>query len=352
MDGTTGAARAGWQAVAHLHHALFTGLLLAVATRAGAATAGRLTFLTFRRLHEAKFLSSSGKLGLEGLPHAVAAARYHYLSNSIGGVGVEYVEAGPRKAWVHFTHPRWLYEGAALCGMPVEVSRGFLEGWYARNGISLGNPRLGFVCTSEDMTGQYGFAGYFVEEDEDLAPEDRLRFRPGEICPRFDAAAAPTLDASQWDADRLAKANRTYAMDYVATALPALAELVGPMEAARLGAAAAGIVGRQLYRANQAILGLDPGAVDADAFAGWLAAFLAGMDDPVEVAREGDAVLVRQGGWRLMRGRPAPAESVFDGWSGLVAGALAVHDRFLALDVVERLDRGDAAFTWRIRPRR
>ena len=61
-----------------------------------------------------------------------------------------------------------MYEGAALCGMPLEVSQGFLWGWYAQNGVSLKNDRLGFVCTSQDMDGQYGMAGYFYEFDHAL----------------------------------------------------------------------------------------------------------------------------------------------------------------------------------------
>ncbi len=118
--------------------------------------------------------------GLEGLPDAVACARYHVLSNSMGGVPVEYMEESDRKAWVRFRYPRWMYDGPTLCGVPVEASRGFLKGWYAQNGVSLKNPRLGFVCVSEDMTGQFGLCGYFMEHDHDLSAEERLRFAPDE----------------------------------------------------------------------------------------------------------------------------------------------------------------------------
>ena len=105
---------------------------------------------------------------LTGLPHAVACARYHVLSNEIGGVAVQYMEENDRKAWVRFRYPRWMVDGPTICGVPVEVSRGFLRGWYAHNGVSLGNPRLGFVCVSEDMTGEFGLCGYFLEHDHDL----------------------------------------------------------------------------------------------------------------------------------------------------------------------------------------
>jgi len=76
-----------------------------------------------------------------------------------------------------------MYEGAALCGVPLQVSHGFLSGWYGYNGISLGNPRLGFVCTSQDMTMQYGLAGYFCQFDRDLTPDERLQFAPAEVSP-------------------------------------------------------------------------------------------------------------------------------------------------------------------------
>ena len=43
--------------------------------------------------------------------------------------------------------------------------------------------------------------------------------------------------------------------------------------------------------------------------------------------------------------------AVFEAWNGLHEGAMAVHDRFLLLDPLARLDTGDDAFVWRIRRR-
>jgi len=54
---------------------------------------------------------------------------------------------------------------------------------------------------------------------------------------------------------------------------------------------------------------------------------------------------------RLMRGLEPVSPAVFEAWNGLLEGALAVHDRFLMLEVLSRLDWGDPAFTWRIRRR-
>ena len=79
-----------------------------------------------------------------------------------------------RKAWVNFVPPRWIYPGASICGLPSEVSRAFLRGWYAQNGVSLGNPRLGFVCTAQTTDGQHGLSGYFLEHDREIGPEERL----------------------------------------------------------------------------------------------------------------------------------------------------------------------------------
>src|ERR1700756_3635788 len=93
------------------------------------------------------------KLGLADLPHAVACAQYHYLSNQVGGVKVEYVHENDQKAWVRYPPPRWIWSGTAICGIPSEVSRAMLRGWHANNGVVLGNPRLGFVCTGQTVDG-------------------------------------------------------------------------------------------------------------------------------------------------------------------------------------------------------
>lgn len=342
-----GSPQAGWKAVATLYHAYFTGLILMLASRKGAQAAGDWIFAVFRQQHRDKFLSSFDKLGLTGLPHAVAAAQYHYLSNSIGGVEVEYMYEADDKAWVRFCHPRWLYDGTALCGVPVEVSHGFLHGWYGHNGVSLNNPNLGFVCTSQDMTAQYGLAGYFREYDRPLEPDERLRFAPGEMAPPFDPAAAPALDAADWPIERLQKANRNYAMDYVRTGLPLLIAQLGPGEGAALANLAGQIIGRQFFRQIEALIG--GGGDGAIGFARVMAALAAAQDDPHEIDGNANEARVRQSGWRLMRGLDPVAPAVFDAWNGLWHGCLAVHDRFLVLEVPARRDYGDDAFEWRIR---
>ena len=109
------------QAVADLHRAAFTGLVLGTVTRRGTPAAADLVFAVFRRQHHERFLPGLQKLGLTGLPHAVAAAQYHYLSNRIGGVSVVYMPESDRKDWIRFAPPRWLWDGTAICCIPGEV---------------------------------------------------------------------------------------------------------------------------------------------------------------------------------------------------------------------------------------
>jgi hypothetical protein len=135
---------AAYRAIELIYHSYLTGLILMVSSRAGPQRATEIVFRTFRRQQLARFLPGLKKLGLDGLPHAVACAQYHYLSNQVGGVKVEYVYENDRKAWVRYPPPRWIWSGTAICGIPSEVSRAMLQGWHANNGVVLSNPRL--VC--------------------------------------------------------------------------------------------------------------------------------------------------------------------------------------------------------------
>lgn len=338
--GDGGAARgsaaeaAAIDAQAWLHHQYLLGLQLMVATREGPEVIGEWMFRLFRRQHLEKFLSSFDKLGLTGLPHAVACARYHVLSNAIGGVAVEYHEESRRKAWVRFRYPRWMFDGATLCGLPVEASRGFLRGWYAHNGVSLGNPRLGFVCISEDMTGEFGLCGYFFEHDRELSEQERLRFARDEMPPRFDAAAQPRPPQADWNPERLARAARNYSVEYIRNGLAELAEVVGAPRARALGGHAARLIGMQSWRETARRVGACDGGVQAAA--DYLMRMFAGMGD--SVARSpglpANIAVIEQRAPRVLRGLCGAArESVRDCWTQLWVGALRAHREPSALAV-------------------
>lgn len=326
---------------AELHHQLLLGLQLMVATRAGPQASGDWMFRLFRRQHEEKFLSSFGKLGLDGLPHAVACARYHVLSNAIGGVAVEYMEESDTKAWVRFRYPRWMYDGAAICGVPLETSRGFLRGWYAHNGVSLRNPRLGFVCVSEDMSGQYGLCGYFKEYAHALTEAERLVFAPHERPPPYDPAQQPQPPAEDWHAERLAKAQRNYALDYIRNGLPTLVQTLGRPRALELAKLAARLTGLQQYRHLAGAVGaVDGGPRDAAAF---LAAMFAGMGDDCRIDDSAAGVRLHHRGLRLLRGLADDDRvDLLACWTELWRGTLHAHRAFMDL----RVQASDDGLCW------
>jgi len=347
--GQPGTREAGWQALGLLYHNFFTGLILSVASRAGHDLVGEWTYNLFRRQHTEKFLSSFEKLGLTGLPDAVAAARYHYLANRIGGVDVEYVEESDTKAWVRFPHPRWVYMGTAICGVPDSVEDGFVKGWYGHNGVSLGNPRLGFVCTSRDTHAEYGYAGYFMEYDHDLAADERARYAPGEVMPPFDAAKAPGLDGAIWTPDRLNKARRNYAMEYIRNGLFELTEMIGEAQTRELGEITARLIGRQFYPILRETLGHDTADTSLEAFGRFMADMAAAHDDTMEWRVQSGQLEISQQGWRLVRGLSDVPPTIFDSWNGFWEGCLNVHDRFRTLQTIEKPNGVDGRIVWHIK---
>lgn len=344
---TSHADGAAFAAVELIYHAYLTGLVLMLVSRAGASKAAEIVFRTFRRQQLARFVPGLHKLGLGELPHAVACAQYHYLSNQVGGVKVEYVHESDTKAWVRYPPPRWIWSGTAICGIPSEVSRAMLRGWHANNGVVLGNPRLGFVCTGQTVDGQPGLEGYYKEWDHDLREDERLQFSPGEVCPPFRAENAPRLPETNWPPERLRKVLRNYAMEYITSIVPETVAVLGPDEGGHLAAAAARLVGMHSYDDVAALLGgIEPGA------AGFASAFVRlarGQGDDATMERAGDGSLVRQTTWTLMKERPSLSPAVFTSWNELWKGAALVHDRFMRFDLKGRMDQGDDAWEWQIR---
>ena len=340
----------GWQAVELIYHSYLTGLILSAALHRGKDDAAEMVFRLFRYQHEQKFLPGLEKLGLRGLPDAVACAQYHYFSNSLGGVKVQYMYESDRKAWVRYLPPRWIYPGSTICGVPPQVSRAMLRAWHAHNGVTLGNARLGYVCTKQTVDGQPGLEGYFMEYDHDLAPEERLRFAPDEAGPDFDPAQAPALESASWPKERTRKAMRNYSMDYIRTLLPVLVELFGAADGGWLGAHTGKLVGMQLYDELAELVGTtDNGnAATAQSFADFLVRMGLAQGDEIEQRRDGSHLLVRQHSWRLMRGVTGPEPAVFDAWNGLWEGTLAVHNPHLRLEVTQRLDAGGSCNEWHI----
>jgi hypothetical protein len=287
-----------WRSVADLYHACFTGLILTVVTRRGTADAAEFVFRVFRRQQQERFLPGLEKLGLSHLPPAVAAAQYHYLSNWIGGVPVEYMYESDRKAWIRYPPPRWIWRGTAICGIPGEVSRAMLRGWHANNGIALAAPGLGFVCTKQSVDGQDGLEGYYCEYDHALDIDQRLVFARHLEAPTFDAANAPALPVASWPKPRLEKAYRNYAMEYVRTAAPVMVQLFGPEDAGYLLHLTGKLIGMQYF--DEVARGFSASRGAAKDFVAFLCALFEAQDDGVGIDDSAGVFEIRQQTWKLM----------------------------------------------------
>jgi hypothetical protein len=337
-----------WRGVAEWYHAYFTGIVLYTVSRLGTNKAEELVYEIFCRQRRERFLPGLRKLGLDKLPHAVAAAQYHYLSNHIGGVAVEYMADSDRKAWIRYAAPRWIWAGTALCGSPPEVSRAMLSGWHAQNGTMLDNPRLGFVCTKQTVDGQSGLEGYYFEFERDLAPHERLRFARHEDAPDFDPRAAPCLPINDWPASRLAKAHRNYAMEYVRSAFPTALQLWGPDQAAHCLRMTGRMIGMQCFHALAQSLG-GGYAPDSAGFARFIADLGAAHGDATSLERMDGGHRVVQQGWSFMDGMIETHPSLAGAWNGLLEGALQAHNRRLTLAFNASHVGGRPLLLWEVR---
>lgn len=326
------------RAVAEIYHAYFTGIILSTVSRAGRDRAARLTYEVFNRQRAEKFVAGLSKLGIDHLPPAVAAASYHYLSNHIGGVKVKFMPSSDRKAWIRYDVPRWAWAGTALCAIPSEVSEAMLRGWHARNGVALGNPRLGFVCTKQAADGDDALEGYYYEYDEPLEPSERLRFARTEDAPDFDPALAPVLPTDDWPADRLDKAHRNYAMTYPQTALSVAADIWGIEDASALLGLCAKQVGMQIYEDICQIAGQQPDG-SPEQFLSTLGILIAGHEDEYRI----DGTTLQQTTWRFGDG-VANREMATRVWPRLFTGMLAAHNHRLQLEVTPT----GKGFTWQV----
>jgi hypothetical protein len=310
--------------------------IIGMVTRLGTEPAAEVVFRTFRNQHLEAFHPGLAKLGLTDEPDAVACAKYHVLSNALGGVRVEWIPESDTKSWVRYLPPRWIFDGTAVCGIPTELSRAMLRGWHGHNGVSLGNDRLGFVATSQTTDGQAGLVGYYVEETEPLLPEDRVRFRPGERPP----GPAAVLPTPTWDPVRLAKVERNYAMNYIHTILPAMTEVVGPADTRSVATVVGHQIGMQFHQAVMDILG------DEQPFEVRLARLIGGHGPTTQVDHVGGHPQVKLAEWRLFD-PTAVHPVIFEGWNALWEGLAAMEDKRLVVN--QRLDLGDPAFTWEVR---
>lgn len=162
-----------------------------------------------------RFRAALVKLGIDKDPPAVAAAKYHYFSNSIGGLRMQIMIESPRKAWIRYLSPWGSYPGMAALTVPASVRRTILSTWHPRNGELLNCPRLGWIATKFIAEGHPYDEGYFCEFDRDLDASERFSVRHVESSPEFDPETAPRLDPAMWPEIRVVKGGYNYGVDYL-----------------------------------------------------------------------------------------------------------------------------------------
>lgn len=185
-----------------------------------------------------RFREALVKLGIDREPPAVAAAKYHYFSNTIGGLSMHFVQESDRKAWIRYLPPWGSFPGISALAMPPSLRRTILSTWHPRNGELLDCPRLRWVATKFVSEGHPYDEGYFEEVDHDLKPAERMKVEPVAQSPEFDPATAPKLDPKAWPEARLLKGHRNYAADYVLHTLQAVVSHFGEQAAAHVVGAA------------------------------------------------------------------------------------------------------------------
>jgi hypothetical protein len=190
--------------------------------------------------------------------------------------------------------------------------------------VTLGNPRLGFVCTGETVNGDPGLEGYYFEYDREIAPDERVRFAFDETGPKYNSAKMPKLDSATWPQERLKKVERSYAMEYVRSMLPSVEALFGD-DGFRHVARAARLTGLQGYAEAAELMEVRDDS--AESYTKMLAELAASQGE--SVTRDGNTVHLS--GWRLMDGVALKSEPAFAAWNVLWEGMLAVHNRDLTL---------------------
>jgi len=354
----TAADVAAYRAVGTLYNALMTALVLGLLTRRGEETAREYVFRHFRRQHLEKFLPGLQKLGLAGEPDAPACALYHYHSNALGGVKTGYLRESDNKAWVRYPPPRWIWRGTAIAAVPHSVSAAMLHGWHGHNGVSLGNPGLGFVCTGMTVDGMPGLEGYYFDCGRPLKEDERVRFAYGkEEMPRIDWATQPELETASWPEERRQRTFRSYALEYLRTMLPTLQELLAADGAQQELGRVARLVGLQFHEETARDVDLPTDVERGDLqsardFGRWLSAIQAASGEEIETSERPGVVVVRMHGWRAVRDLALPLPlAAFDAWNELWLGAAAAHDRFLNVQTIRAFGSRGWEIAWHIAPR-
>ena len=233
------------------------------------------------------------------MPDAVACAAYHYLSNSVGGVTVEFMRESDRKAWVNFVPPRWIYPGASICGCRARYRAPSCAAGMRRTACRLATRGSGFLCcTAQTRMGEHRLSG-FSGAGPRIRPEERLQFRPGSWPALRRGSTRET--AGRGLAARAAREGRAQLRHGIhPPGVAASGEIFGPPR--RPSWACHGAAGRRPTLQGDGGPPRHRGRGGAQRSPTSWCGLAAGEGDVATVAREGEAGLVRRADWRPMRG--------------------------------------------------
>jgi hypothetical protein len=211
---------------AEMWRAEFASLRLALLRVKGEQALAEAQKFNLRRHQKKYFLPGLKKLGITGESDAIKAAKYHYLSNILGGIDMEYIEENPKKVWIRYRGDMFLY-GDGVFALPPSVTRATFAGWHPFNGLSLNNSKLGFVCTKVVEDGEPYYEGYFKEYEYDLDSSERMTYKFVSDSPDFEPDNAPKLDPNLWTNDRIYRTKRSFMRQYIESFIKTLLDLYG-----------------------------------------------------------------------------------------------------------------------------
>jgi hypothetical protein len=224
------------------------------------------------------------RLGIrEDEPPAVQAAKYHFFSNNLGGLNLEYIEESPKKVWIRYRTPYYMMPGLSAIAFPATLRRAQFSAWHPKNRHFLGYPRLGWVYTKTPLEGDPYDEGYFIEYDHDITDAEADGSAVVTSTPEYDPAKAPKLDPQEWPEARRLKARRNYAMGYAAQSFQLVMSIYGQLEARHMIEKTSRILAAQY--GHEWINDLQIHASDMEAVVELLTGMLSGLGQEFTVTR-------------------------------------------------------------------
>lgn len=194
-----------------------------------------IEFNFLRKHQETHFIDGCRKLGLQDEPAVTRCAKYHVLSNVLGGLDQGYQEDEYGRGWVFYLPPMSMAEsplspGCGAINVPKEIWLTGFRAWHSNNGPLLGNERLFFTVTDLISEGGPYDGGFFSEANRPLPPQERLQVRLAEF--RGRPGPIPQLGPALWPQARRDGALRKYSAQYAIGGTAQIAQIAGIDQAA------------------------------------------------------------------------------------------------------------------------